>query len=1061
MRKSTTVPSVTDNQPGDDVWRSAPGTVYNVDFRDNSSSGLDTAQYKVMTGPGQTGTLVKDWTTIAANIGAADYSMDWSLDFASLAEGAANYVSARVWDLAGATTTVSDVFYVKKDVTAPGITDNQPGDDAWRNSSSGAYNIDFADAGGSLLDKVQVKITTGPNQTGIVAADWADNITAINSSPWQTDWPLASGLWPLLQSGTNYVSVKVFDNAGNASSLNDVFYVLKDTVPPAAVSPVSPADGAARNTLAPVLDFTDSSDLPGGVYGYEVMVSTLADTSVIASSGLVTGSRFTAALSLSTTHYWKVRARDAAGNFSAYTSAYTLLVDTIAPVITDNQPGETAWRKADAGAVYNVDFADALSRLDTVQYSAWTGAGLTGTNSTGWTDIAASLNQPAYQANWAVNFALLSAGTNYISARAWDTAGSTATLSDVFTVLKDTSGPVVADNQPGDNVWRNSNSGSYDIDFADALSGLATAQYYISTGTAMTGTQIAGWTDIFTNLNAPSYTGNWPLAAGDWSLLPEGTSYVSVRVFDALAQGTTAQDVFYVRKDTTPPTVADNQADIALAQTQGDVSNINVDFNDLGGSLLNNLQYTAWSDGYMTGGEIIPWTNIAAGVSAASYTNNWSINFSALPNLAYSYISVRAYDYAGSLVTANVFSVYKNASGPAITGNQPGDDTWRNTNAAWYNVDFQSQSGTNLDKFQLRASTSSAGGPYSPGWTDIVTGIGAVSYTADWQIPASTFAVLQPGKNYISVRAFDLVPSSASFENVFYVLKDTAAPYMADNQAGDDVWRNSSGTIYNVDFFDGLSGLTTVEYRITSGPGQTGTLLKDWTVINYQASGLASYTADWPVDFAALQEWATGYVSVRAFDVPGQSTASASEVFYVLKDTTPPSVPSLVSPADGALFSTAAVAFDWSDASDTRSGILEYFLAVSTSQYFENISYSSNPANSAVQAYNLQEGKLYWKVRAKDKAGNYSAYTATSALFVDISSPSVINNQASPTAWYPADPGAVFNVDFQDLSSGLTTVEYRINSAPALGGAALKNWTQIAANLGGSGQYAADWPLDF
>ncbi|PIU17693.1 MAG: hypothetical protein COT18_12665, partial [Elusimicrobia bacterium CG08_land_8_20_14_0_20_59_10] len=286
--------------------------------------------------------------------------------------------------------------------------------------------------------------------------------------------------------------------------------------------------------------------------------------------------------------------------------------------------------------------------------------------------------------------------------------------------------------------------------------------------------------------------------------------------------------------------------------------------------------------------------------------------FTALPNLAYSYVTVRVYDNAGSSSTQNVFSVYKNASAPAITDNQAGDDAWRSANTGSYNVDFQSQSGQNLDKFQVRASTNSSGGPYNPDWTDVVIGIGAADYTADWALPTAVFDAMAAGRNYVSVRVFDLVPSSGTLDNVFYVQKDTSAPTIADNQAGDDAWRNSSGTVYNVDFLDSLSGLATAQYKVMSGAGQGGTLIKDWADIAALTPGQTAYNADWAVDFAALQEWATNYVSVRAYDTLGQA-ATLNDPFTVLKDTTPPSAPALSSPADNALYSVSAVSFDWSD----------------------------------------------------------------------------------------------------------------------------------------------------
>jgi hypothetical protein len=67
------------------------------------------------------GSMVKDWTTIAGpGLGAASYSADWAVDWASAIEGV-NYVSVRAVDLIGNVTYSTDVFYLKKDVTPPNI----------------------------------------------------------------------------------------------------------------------------------------------------------------------------------------------------------------------------------------------------------------------------------------------------------------------------------------------------------------------------------------------------------------------------------------------------------------------------------------------------------------------------------------------------------------------------------------------------------------------------------------------------------------------------------------------------------------------------------------------------------------------------------------------------------------------------------------------------------------------------------------------------------------------------------------------------------------------------
>ncbi|MEK7721142.1 MAG: hypothetical protein AAB359_02000, partial [Elusimicrobiota bacterium] len=265
--------------------------------------------------------------------------------------------------------------------------------------------------------------------------------------------------------------------------------------------------------------------------------------------------------------------------------------------------------------------------------------------------------------------------------------------------------------------------------------------------------------------------------------------------------------------------------------------------------------------------------------------------------------------------------------------------------------------------------------------------------------------------------------------------------------------------LYNVDFADALSGLTTAQYRVTSQSGQAGAVFKDWTDIYSITAGTAAYTDDWPADFAALQEWATNYVSARGYDLLGRSV-SVADVFHVWKDTTPPPVPGLAAPADGAFYSTATVAFSWPAVSDLKSGLAGYELELSTSADFTPLIYSSFTANLSVSVNNLS-GPQYWRVRSKDNLANYSGFASTRAFYVDLSSPVITNNQSSPTGWYTADPGAVFDVDFADLVSGLTTAQYRITSAAAGGGTVLKDWTDIYSNWLGTPAYTNNWAVDF
>ncbi|MBT9164335.1 MAG: hypothetical protein DDT23_00330 [candidate division WS2 bacterium] len=114
----------------------------------------------------------------------------------------------------------------------PTITNNQKGDDIWRSTNNGVYDVDFADTGGGNLSHFQTKVCTAVAQGGTVLQDWTTVVSNISVPSYTTDWSLPTSTWEALQQGTNYVSVRVYDNVGNFSVLIDAFYVKKDTTRP-------------------------------------------------------------------------------------------------------------------------------------------------------------------------------------------------------------------------------------------------------------------------------------------------------------------------------------------------------------------------------------------------------------------------------------------------------------------------------------------------------------------------------------------------------------------------------------------------------------------------------------------------------------------------------------------------------------------------------------------------------------------------------------------------------------------------------------------------------------
>ena len=118
-----------------------------------------------------------------------------------------------------------------------------------------------------------------------------------------------------------------------------------------------------------------------------------------------------------------------------------------------------------------------------------------------------------------------------------------------------------------------------------------------------------------------------------------------------------------------------------------------------------------------------------------------------------------------------------------------------------------------------------------------------------------------------------------------------------------------------------------------------------------------------------------GKHNVTAADAGG---ASASGVFTM--ETTPPSLPQIVSPKDGnrvGLFDRVAPTFEWAGVSDP-SGV-NYSLQVSSQSDFVTTVLSKEDLVESkytlTDSEALLRGKYYWRIKAVDGAGNDSGWT--------------------------------------------------------------------------------------
>ncbi|MDD5688349.1 MAG: fibronectin type III domain-containing protein [Elusimicrobia bacterium] len=165
-------------------------------------------------------------------LGTADYNVkangsgiNWTFMNASGAKSGESYDNE-----------VNGAIITWKENVPPTIQNLQSGDNVVRNVAGATYKVYFYDDGGSGLDTIQYKACSQPGQVGIIK-DWT-NITAPlggSATYYQTDWNLDADFNTLLSfPTTNWISVRAWDVSGNTTTIPDVFYVIKDTIPPAS-----------------------------------------------------------------------------------------------------------------------------------------------------------------------------------------------------------------------------------------------------------------------------------------------------------------------------------------------------------------------------------------------------------------------------------------------------------------------------------------------------------------------------------------------------------------------------------------------------------------------------------------------------------------------------------------------------------------------------------------------------------------------------------------------------------------------------------------------------------
>ncbi|MBL8162136.1 MAG: fibronectin type III domain-containing protein, partial [Anaerolineae bacterium] len=139
------------------------------------------------------------------------------------------------------------------------------------------------------------------------------------------------------------------------------------------------------------------------------------------------------------------------------------------------------------------------------------------------------------------------------------------------------------------------------------------------------------------------------------------------------------------------------------------------------------------------------------------------------------------------------------------------------------------------------------------------------------------------------------------------------------------------------------------------------------------------------------------YWRVRAKNAAG--SGSWSTTWYFTVDTVPPGAPTLSLPANGAITSSSRPTMTWG----AMTGVNQYRLQVSSDANFANAVTVDKALTSHVPATSMGQGLWYWRVAARDIAGNWGAYSLARTFTINIqTSPANEYNYVTTTTARPS-----------------------------------------------------------
>ena len=509
-------------------------------------------------------------------------------------------LSARIIDSAGNIGNSGGALSIVLDTTAPIISDVS--------ASWGSVLNSIEDNG----DGTVTIMTSGAedSQTVTLVLNSATYTGSVSNKTTSITVP-AADLQALNESDTYTLSVDVSDAAGNAGTQHSSTTFSVDTTAPSAVlSSVADDVGSITGALS---DGQSTDDTSVVISGTNEAGSTVAvyDGTTLLGTATVSGTSWTYAAALidGSTYALNAVETDSVGNPSSPTSDFTVIGDTTAPSAVLSSVAD------DVGSITGA-LSDGQSTDDTAVV-------ISGTNESGSTvavyDGTTLLGAATVSGtSWTYAAALIDGSTYALNAVETDSVGNPSSPTSDFTVIGDTTAPIISDVSASWGSVLNSIEDNGDGTVTITTSGAEDSQ------------------TVTLVLNSATYTGSVSnnttsitVPAADLQALNESDTYtLSVDVSDAAGNAGTQHSSTTFSVDTTAPSavlssVADDAGSITGALSDGqstdDTSVVISGTNEAGSTVAVYDGTTLLGAATVSG---TSWTYAAALIDGATYALN-------------------------------------------------------------------------------------------------------------------------------------------------------------------------------------------------------------------------------------------------------------------------------------------------------------------------------------------------------------------------------------------------------------------------------------------------------